>query len=814
MSLIDEKKQKIKKLFYSKQKNKQFSDFHLSKRVIEKFFHTYKKHLEKQFDILENKKRTKNVKILSDLLDNLSLDEIAIISITTAINYTADKGISGIKYNNLCQTISHRLDKEIKFKELKRNKKAYQEFQQELNFHNSISDEKVITDIISTKIINNYNIKSNLTEESKALIGSFLLHIIIKSTGAIKIRKESNKNSKSNNLKVCYLNQVIINEILHLIDLTFEQYNVNINNEYLTFDKHYEYNDYSFIKSNKPSNSTPKPYLNAINKLNKTEYKINSGLLDRILELREYFPKSGLFVNLKDIDLDVYRSQKFLNYVNTDKYDEVKRNKYFAKQIRQKYFANQPIKIKKEFLYHYRNENKTKAMILFDGAKEYYEALDLNKDYHVEYKKYAKSKINAINYNRKNKQKLFKEIFTLNKCNKLKDQSFHFIHECDFRGRVYTKNKRFSYQSNDLQRSLIQYNDSFEITSDNIDYLLLYMSNSYGIKGTIQERIKWTIKHKNEILNIGGKNVKEIQKNDIQFMEMAKEPFQFINCCIEYYNYINNKFYNSSIIIYSDGSCNAIQHTALITQNQELLLKTNLKNVDECYDFYSEFLEFLLDNLPQKFNNYKQYINRSLVKKPVMTYIYGASNFGISNRIAEDIFELCQSKQDFSGMGGCYIIANEITKLFFRYIKECFPVVEKLKRELSEIIKENDYNYSYINNLGFEIKNEYYESNIKEIKYNLDNEKIRVYYNTNKSNKIDKSKSLNSYNANYIHSKDAEHLVRTVNAFKHNQITTIHDSFGTSIDKVQELNKVLRKELYDMYDGFDDEILISPHSFT
>ena len=86
-------------------------------------------------------------------------------------------------------------------------------------------------------------------------------------------------------------------------------------------------------------------------------------------------------------------------------------------------------------------------------------------------------------------------------------------------------------------------------------------------------------------------------------------------------------------------------------------------------------------------------------------------------------------------------------------------------------------------------------------------EVIRIY-SLEKNDKIDNIKTKNSFNANYIHFKDAEHLVRVMD--DDYDITTIHDCFGTDIENVFKLNYKIRKELGDMY---DIDLTKTPYSF-
>jgi DNA-directed RNA polymerase len=70
------------------------------------------------------------------------------------------------------------------------------------------------------------------------------------------------------------------------------------------------------------------------------------------------------------------------------------------------------------------------------------------------------------------------------------------------------------------------------------------------------------------------------------------------------------------------------------------------------------------------------------------------------------------------------------------------------------------------------------------------------------TDEIDINKMKSSSAPNYVHSMDASHLIKSVNAFKRaglGSIAVIHDSFGTHAGKTQALRDCLTKEFVKIY---------------
>ena len=269
----------------------------------------------------------------------------------------------------------------------------------------------------------------------------------------------------------------------------------------------------------------------------------------------------------------------------------------------------------------------------------------------------------------------------------MKDQIIYFPTFLDFRGRIYPTPNYFSYQSNDLARSLLLFKDintninksdnnfynifnyilNQDILSKNsdiqsynenkvkdikvkdLDYFKFYVANTYGKdKLTRKGKLRWFNNNIDAILNTYKNNL-DFFKN--KYLFESKEPFQFLSCIINYYNYIN---YNSEIKvpILFDASCSGIQHLSALTTDIKIASLVNLLDNEEPSDFYEYCLNQLIEvikSIPDDGYNkvlkdklLQIKINRKWLKHCIMTIPYNVTPMGLSDKLMKlfDIKEL------------------------------------------------------------------------------------------------------------------------------------------------------------------------------
>ena len=196
---------------------------------------------------------------------------------------------------------------------------------------------------------------------------------------------------------------------------------------------------------------------------------------------------------------------------------------------------------------------------------------------------------------------------------------------------------------------------------------------------------------------------------------------------------------------------------------------------------------------------------RKLLKRPVMTYGYAAEKNSRQQQIAEEYYKL-HRKFRFNNKvpeGAFGYLADEAEKV----IEELLPAPAKFMRWMKELARyhaERGNVLTWTSPTGFPVRNAYHVPNEKRV--SLKRRGIRVRFNLadGATTEIRMGKTIRSAAANFVHSLDASHLVRVVNAATDpveeiKDILVVHDCFACHAPRAVRLNQIIRRELAMMY---------------
>jgi DNA-directed RNA polymerase len=106
----------------------------------------------------------------------------------------------------------------------------------------------------------------------------------------------------------------------------------------------------------------------------------------------------------------------------------------------------------------------------------------------------------------------------------------------------------------------------------------------------------------------------------------------------------------------------------------------------------------------------------------------------------------------------------------------------------------------------FPVINGYYAPNLETADLELRGERVRYKVANGWLPIIDAEKALNAAAPHYVHSLDASHAVRVINAAAREGITnvaTIHDCFASLAPQVERLHQLVRQQLRLLYELHD-----------
>lgn len=274
--------------------------------------------------------------------------------------------------------------------------------------------------------------------------------------------------------------------------------------------------------------------------------------------------------------------------------------------------------------------------------------------------------------------------------------------------------------------------------------------------------------------------------------------------------------YRTGIVIHMDATASGLQHFAAMLRDPVGARYVNLVDSggDEKADVYSQVSAIALRGVQsdvesecvdtQAMARYwlAQGVPRALAKKPVMTYVYGATLIGTAQDISDFLTD--EGWEVPAGVNR-HALCRYMAKHLFAGIAETIPAAAQLMEWLQGVVRslKTGERMTWYSPTGFQVQHDYqdYEETRVAIRScGLDMVLMRKY--------IDGVKGIRMTNAvapNFVHALDAAHLTRTGLKMEElgHAFVAIHDSYGTHPSSVDTMQSVLREEFVRMYEETD-----------
>ena len=432
--------------------------------------------------------------------------------------------------------------------------------------------------------------------------------------------------------------------------------------------------------------------------------------------------------------------------------------------------------------------------------------------------------------------------------------SIYFPWNVDYRGRCYPIPTALSPQGDDIQKSLLLFADGTPLASnEDTKWLKIHGANLSGNdKISFKERIAWVESHETDIVNsaedpLGYRWWYEVSKGDY--------PMEFLAFCFEYRKlltyiekYGNAKGFVSNLPLAFDGTCSGLQHFSALLRDEvggqavnlmpsdtvqdiysivankvnKLLLKDALEGTEDSFKTNTDG-EFILDKegkpqvkygdktLAQNWVNFNRIkfgqdgITRKVCKRSVMTLAYGSKQYGFKENILADIIHpyVLDHPED-----NPFLSPNQaaiyMAKLIWDSVKTTvIKAVEGMEwlQKVADLICHDNHVVTWNTPNGFPVQQNYMKMKQETIQLRFNKARVR-FYNQRETDDVDNRAQRNGIAPNFIHSMDACHLQRVVNAMKQlgdDNFMMIHDSFGTDCAHAGLLYKVIRQEFVNLY---------------
>ncbi|KAF2871359.1 DNA-directed RNA polymerase mitochondrial precursor [Massariosphaeria phaeospora] len=433
-----------------------------------------------------------------------------------------------------------------------------------------------------------------------------------------------------------------------------------------------------------------------------------------------------------------------------------------------------------------------------------------------------------------------------------KEEKIYFPHSVDFRGRAYPVPPVLNHMGADVARGLLKFANGKELGSVGLQWLRIHLANLYGFdKASLRDREQFSVDNVQEIFDsatnpLGGR----------RWWAKAEDPWQCLACCMELKNALDSPDptrFVSRMPVHQDGTCNGLQHYAALGGDEAGASQVNLEPSDRPQDIYTgvaELVKGMVTEDAAQGNMVAKYVEgkvtRRVVKRTVMTNVYGVTFMGAKSQVHDELRELIPAFEPQPGVSSLSIVAMYVAKKIFAALGQIFNGAQEIQYWLSEcgerittsITTEQirkirargegaDINYA----AKYQQKKKLPTAAVKKIKEGTESFTSGIIWTTplkmpvvqpyrkngsqivktklqdisvakrSLSDMIDKRRQLQGFPPNFIHSLDATHMI--LSALKCDEMgvafAAVHDSFWTHAADIPNLNIILRDAFVRMH---------------
>lgn len=430
--------------------------------------------------------------------------------------------------------------------------------------------------------------------------------------------------------------------------------------------------------------------------------------------------------------------------------------------------------------------------------------------------------------------------FQLEIARALRDKTFYFPHNVDFRGRAYPIPPYLNHMGADHCRGLMMFGVGKELGNSGLKWLKVHLANVYGFdKASLKEREEFASKNIDEIYDsasnpLGGN----------KWWLQAEDPWQCLAACMELKNALESgdpARFVSYLPVHQDGTCNGLQHYAALGGDVWGAQQVNLEPGDRPADVYTAVANLVKESIAKdllaghpraKILDGK--ITRKVVKQTVMTNVYGVTFIGAKAQVRKQLVaahkDLPDGNDENPGTLASYVVTKIFTALstMFRgahdiqyWLGDCAnristsltpEQVERivkysslgeagtLKKDVASLDDLIQFKSSVIwtTPLNMPVVQPYRTHKSRQIRTNL---QALSLSEPHRSDPVSSRKQLQGFPPNFIHSLDATHML--LSAVKSNEanlsFAAVHDSFWTHAADIDVMNTILRDAFIEIH---------------
>lgn len=408
----------------------------------------------------------------------------------------------------------------------------------------------------------------------------------------------------------------------------------------------------------------------------------------------------------------------------------------------------------------------------------------------------------------KTRGRLMQSCRLLEIASQMRDDTFRFPYQLDFRGRAYCVPQHLTYQGNDLARGLLRFARGKPISHECGRYwLLVHAANSWGeSKISFDARVKWAEDHLDQIVAVARDPI------GVDWWLAADKPWQFLAACFEVQEAEDHgDGYISKLPIPMDGSCNGLQNLSAMLLDPVGGAATNLLPSETPSDVYAQVAAKVVEALeadrdePLASQWLAFGVGRSLVKRPVMVTPYGGTQFSCRQYLEDVVREAVDKGQVIPWDPTSRDILKAtlyLSKLVWAAIKDTVVAAHTVMHWLKEVASlVGSRPLRWIVPDGFVAVQAYPvldEVRVETIAFG----KCRKLTAHVEGTDIDARRMRTGAAPNFVHSLDAAAMRGYVRLARHNGITDfglVHDSFATLAADTDVSMACIREAFIELY---------------
>jgi DNA-directed RNA polymerase len=404
------------------------------------------------------------------------------------------------------------------------------------------------------------------------------------------------------------------------------------------------------------------------------------------------------------------------------------------------------------------------------------------------------------------------------------EEEIFFPHNLDFRGRIYSVPTGVNPQGDDLSKGLLTFAHPQPLGETGGYWLAVHVANVWGVadKAALDDRVKWVAEHEALILDSA-----DAPLDGRRFWTEAdggSNAWQALAAAKEWAAYVRSgrsSSFMSRLPVAMDGSCSGLQHFSAMLRDEVGGKAVNLTPSVVCNDIYTQVAGKVEEMLTEIDDNdlskvWAGKVARGIVKQPCMTFAYSVTSRGMRDQIVSALKKADGTGNYLDGVE-YFTAANFLAPIVERAIRQTVIAASSAMIWLQDgaaLLADEGMPVHWTTPVGLPVRQDETTSTAERRNVWVNGQRVRVHLTVD-TGKTDKRRQRSAIAPNVVHSLDAAHLMKTVNACTEEGIESfamIHDSFGTHAGQIGAMNNLLRREFVVMYtpdvlDGIRDEIL-------